>query len=501
MNKTRKVLNYIIFIVIFCNPLVLFSDTNVSGTQTGTWDLAGSPYFVTGDITIPASNSLTIYPGVSIEMQGDYQITAEGYLIVEGTEADSIKFYGQAKSTWQGIRLEDETNQSTFYYCRISDTDGTNARGIHSLNSPVSIQHCYFDNHRKAVNFSAMDEANPSYMEILDSYITNCEQCGILVNENSNVLINNCEITQCGLGASYWPGIQLSLQNSTGECNPTITNNHIHHNGKQGLTMANLFNYGEMAPDVESNIIEYNLTGVYLYNAQGYYKNNIIQYNFILGNPNSGAGVMLYGSGTNGIFVENEVTGNFTGFYCMENATSNLGDLGNFDPTDDGLNHIHDNEDESGTVYSFYNMSAMDIKAENNTWDSNDYGEIAQTIIDGNDNPAYGIVDFDPICPGVSIDPQQQAVLIFNGNQPNPFTQTTRFSYSLSRPSEVGISIYNLIGQKVTTLESNYLSSGNFSVEWGGTDTNNRNLPSGVYLYTISVNGHYSNSGKCLLIR
>ena len=117
-----------------------------------------------------------------------------------------------------------------------------------------------------------MGDENPSYMEISHSFITTCEQCGILITENSNALVDNCEITACGQGTSYWPAIQLAIQTSTGECNPTISNNHIHHNDKQGITLANLYNYGEVAPHVENNIIEFNLTGIYLYNGQGYYK-------------------------------------------------------------------------------------------------------------------------------------------------------------------------------------------------------------------------------------
>ena len=42
-------------------------------------------------------------------------------------------------------------------------------------------------------------------------------------------------------------------------------------------------------------------------------------------------------------------------------------------------------------------MSSENIMAENNTWDSIEPDDIAETIFDGNDNPAYGIVDFEPI--------------------------------------------------------------------------------------------------------
>ena len=499
--KQKCIFFILLGITTFLIPHIALCDTNVSGNQSGTWTLSGSPYYVIGAITIPAGNSLIIEPGVLVEVQGNFRITAEGFITAQGTESDSIKLYGQGTTTWEGIRLEDEVNQSTFSYCRISNTDGTNGYGIHSVNAQVVIQNCFFDDHRKAVHLSAMGDENPSYMEISQSYITTCEQCGILITENSNALVDNCEITACGQGTSYWPGIQLAIQTSTGECNPTITNNHIHHNDKQGITLANIYNYGEVAPHVENNIIEYNLTGIYLYNGQGYYKNNDICNNFIAGDPNSGAGVMLYGSGTNGTFVQNEVAFNFCGFYCINNATSNLGDLGNFNTNDDGENNIHDNIDGTGTTFSVYNASPLDMKAENNSWDSDNYTEIALTIIDGNDNPSYGIVDFDPIYIGAALDPQTEiAECNIIGNAPNPFTNSTTISFTLVSQADVSIEIFNLRGQKVKTTLSSTIDKGTHSIEWDGKNDVGKGVPSGIYFYNLKVNCEVTDSGKCVLL-
>jgi len=500
--KQKRIFFILLGIAIFLIPCLALCDTNVSGNQSGTWSLANSPYFVIGDVTIPSGSSLVIEPGVLIEVQGYFIINAEGYITAQGTVSDSIKFYGQGTTTWKGIRLEDEINQNDFMYCRISNTSDTNGYGIHSVGARVIIMNCFFDDHRKAVNFSAMGDENPSYMEISDSKISNCEQCGIIITENSNVLIDNCEITHCGQGTTYWPGIQLSIQTSSGECNPTITNNHIHHNDKQGITLANLYNYGEMAPHVENNVIEYNLTGVYLYNGQGYYKNNEICNNFIAGDPNSGAGVMLYGSGTNGTFVQNEVAFNFCGFYCINNATSNLGDLGNLNTNDDGENNIHDNIDGTGTTFSVYNGSSLDMKAENNSWDSDNYTEIAATIIDGNDNPSYGIVDFDPIYIGVAQDPQiEVAACNLIGNLPNPFTHSTTISFAIGSQAHVSIEIFNLKCQRIKTLPSTSLNKGTHSVAWNGKDDTDQEVPSGIYFYNLKVNNEVTNTGKCVLIR
>jgi len=502
MKQKKCIILLLSIFTIALLPFMGICDTNVSGNQSGTWSLAGSPYFVVGDVTVPSGNSLIIEPGVMVEVQGNFRITAEGFITALGTISDSIKFYGQGITTWEGIRLEDEVNQSTFCYCRISNTAGTNGYGIHSVNAEVIIQNCSFDNHRKAVHFSAMSDVNPSYMEISDSYITTCEQCGILITENSNAIVDDCEITACGQGTSYWPGIQLSVQTSTGECNPAILNNHIHHNSKQGITLANIYNYGEVAPYVENNTIEYNLTGIYLYNGQGYYKNNDICNNFIAGNPDSGAGVMLYGSGTNGTFVLNEVAFNFCGFYCINNATSNLGDLGNLNMNDDGKNYIHDNIDGTGTTFSVYNGSPLDMKAENNSWDSENYTEIAETIIDGNDNPSYGIVDFDPIYSGVAQDPQtEEAVCNLIGNVPNPFTNSTMISFSLASQAHVLIDIFNLKGQKIRSILSSYFDSGSHSMTWNGKNDADQEVPTGIYFYNLKVNNEVTYTGKCVLIK
>lgn len=382
--------------ISFCLLIVsasLFA-TDVSGNQSGTWDLAGSPYNIIGEITIPTASTLTIDAGVEVISMGDYKITALGNILVEGTSSDTIRFYGNGGLDWGGLRLEDETNVSYFDYCRISNTDDTNDYGIHSINSPVYIDHSYIDDHQKGISFSGLSSNNPSYMEIKNSKIAFVQKSGITITDNSNVLIDNCEVTQCGLGASFYGAIQLSLQSNSHSCSPTITNNYIHHNSKQGITLANLFGYENMAPTVEYNDVSYNYTGIYLYAGKGTYKWNHIHHNFVENNADSGAGVMLYGTAANAVFTYNSIHHNYTGFYLTNGATVNLGDLNNASTDDDGYNCIYDNIFYTGEEFSVYNASASNVTAENTVWD--DDPPIDVSIVDGNDNPAYGIVDYEP---------------------------------------------------------------------------------------------------------
>ena len=65
---------FLIFMLLFLSLGTLFSQTPVpEGNVSGTWTLAGSPYLINGDITIPFDSTLTIEPGIVVEFQGHYR--------------------------------------------------------------------------------------------------------------------------------------------------------------------------------------------------------------------------------------------------------------------------------------------------------------------------------------------------------------------------------------------------------------------------------------------
>ena len=65
-------------------------------------------------------------------------------------------------------------------------------------------------------------------------------------------------------------------------------------------------------------------------------------------------------------------------------------------------------------------------------------------------------------------------------NYPNPFNPKTMISYQLAINSDVDLSIYNLLGQKVITLVNKKQSAGKYTVQWDATG-----FASGIYLYRI----------------
>ncbi|MGD8777551.1 MAG: PQQ-binding-like beta-propeller repeat protein [Ignavibacteria bacterium] len=80
-------------------------------------------------------------------------------------------------------------------------------------------------------------------------------------------------------------------------------------------------------------------------------------------------------------------------------------------------------------------------------------------------------------------------------NYPNPFNPATTISFSIPEEGFVKLNIYNSIGQKITTLINENLQAGSYK-----TDFNAANHASGIYFYTLEVNG-YSTSKKMILLK
>jgi len=82
-----------------------------------------------------------------------------------------------------------------------------------------------------------------------------------------------------------------------------------------------------------------------------------------------------------------------------------------------------------------------------------------------------------------------------NDNFPNPFNASTTISFELHEPSWVNLQIYNIAGQKVTTLVDELMPAGNSRVLFDGI-----NLPSGLYFYRFESPG-FEKKGKMLLVK
>src|SRR5437588_5966935 len=62
----------------------LLSTTIGPGNVSGVWTAADGPYTVTGAVTVPAGQTLTIEPGVTVFFQSAAGIQVKGTLLAEG---------------------------------------------------------------------------------------------------------------------------------------------------------------------------------------------------------------------------------------------------------------------------------------------------------------------------------------------------------------------------------------------------------------------------------
>ena len=106
--------------------------------------------------------------------------------------------------------------------------------------------------------------------------------------------------------------------------------------------------------------------------------------------------------------------------------------------------------------------------------------------------PPTGVVSVDYELPEVASE--------LLGNYPNPFNPQTTIRFKLVEESNVELNIYNLKGQHVTTLMSEPLEIGAYSIDWNGVDKNNKPVSSGIYFYKLKA-GSSSFSRKMLLLK
>lgn len=92
-------------------------------------------------------------------------------------------------------------------------------------------------------------------------------------------------------------------------------------------------------------------------------------------------------------------------------------------------------------------------------------------------------------------------VSLLLANYPNPFNPVTKIPYYLPKASEISIKIYNIKGQLVKTFNNGYQLSGNHDLIWNGTDKDNKVQASGIYFYSLQVNGKITDTKKMLLLK
>ena len=85
-------------------------------------------------------------------------------------------------------------------------------------------------------------------------------------------------------------------------------------------------------------------------------------------------------------------------------------------------------------------------------------------------------------------------------NYPNPFNPTTTLRFDLPDISDVTLTIYNMLGQRVKTFNMNDTPAGFHSIKWNATNDYGDPVGAGVYLYQLRAN-QYVKTRKMVLLK
>ncbi len=156
--------------------------------------------------------------------------------------------------------------------------------------------------------------------------------------------------------------------------------------------------------------------------------------------------------------------------------------------------------DASGNVSEFTKIGH--VKGSLNSVTTTNYSFVDRTALYG--TYEYRLNQLDINGNNKFSDPIKIAQLVLPktlelGSYPNPFNPTATLQYALPEGGRVVLTIYNSIGQMVTTLVNRDMDAGIFE-----TSFNASALPSGMYFARLSVTGSVKNSvviTKLLLIK
>ena len=508
-----------------------------AGPVSGIWTRAGSPYHISGEIIIPNDSTLLIEPGVEVVFLGHYKFNVQGRLLAVGTEQDTIRFRAaDAQTGWHGIRFEDtpSTNDtSKVFYCSLKYGNANTGGGFDRSGGAmlikwfdkVLVSHCLFDSNSQSGEASGPSDADggifiyhasPTVTHSTFTNNTSSKSSAIGCVEYSraviadNIFRNNSgkygAIAVCFNSSGTVSG-NLVCNNVATEAaggilvdngaTPVITNNVIIHN--QGFS-GGVTCYKGGRPILIGNTIAYN-TASFAGGGIGCREDAdpILINNILYGNAAPiGQEVAFDDDESDPIFLCCNIQGGREGFGIIGAGTNYTGRFEHNIAADPLFVNAASNDyrlsDASPCI-----GAGLDSVEVAGVW-----YYVPSYCVGGNPRPspagtlpdigAYENLLGSPVV-GVRQWLTNPTSFAVRQNYPNPFNPSTTIKYDLPQRAHVVLTVFNMLGQTVTTLLDEVVDAGYHEAQFDASA-----LASGVYLYRLTA-GDFIQTRKLILVR
>jgi hypothetical protein len=149
MKTNKRILTLILSTISLYIPGLAQAQTTEQGNISGTWSPSGNPYIVIANCTVPSGQTLTIQPGVVVDIESNLSITVNGNIQAVGTPAQRIMFQGFPDTNiWYDISPNNTSGTNRFKYCDFLNADAAIGMGVNGDKQVmfVEIMNCTFSN-------------------------------------------------------------------------------------------------------------------------------------------------------------------------------------------------------------------------------------------------------------------------------------------------------------------------------------------------------------------
>ncbi|MBK6767242.1 MAG: hypothetical protein IPG71_13400 [bacterium] len=324
---------------------VLADTTFVAGDNVeGTWTATGSPYVVTGNLTVLAGDSLEIGSGTRVYFAGAFGMSVQGYLGADGTEGDSVVFTTDTllnPGKWRGLSFPNAHDSSFIRYALFENAYSIGPLNADSLGGAIycsagtvlRIEHssfrynysglaggavyytsatCWMDSCNFYRNSTGRDGGGLFLNNTFGSVVTNVHlRANSALNNGGGIYTRGTTpvISRCVLDSNFAQinGGGISFKNSFAHLDSStlIANSGGSHGGGMSFEQSYV--------EVFDCVIQANYTlnfdggGAYIWESSPHFLRCQVLYNV---SADDGGGIHTYRSTSDGLFEQCEVRGN-----------------------------------------------------------------------------------------------------------------------------------------------------------------------------------------------